>query len=56
MLCFSFYILLVFLLIAVTLLITFTIYCCFVKCQTKQRYLLLFYDASNKKIDIKNIL
>ena len=47
------YILLVHLLIAAALLITFTICCCFIKCQTKQKHLLLFYDASNKEIDIK---
>ena len=45
----SFYILLAFLLITI-------IYSCFIKYQTKCKHLSPFYNASEKKIDIKNIL
>ena len=47
--------LLAFLLIAKTLLITISIYCCFIKYQIKQKYLISFHDTSIKEIDIKNI-
>ena len=33
-----------------------SICCCIIKNGTKQKHLLLFYDANIKKIDIKNIL
>ena len=39
-----------------TLLMTVIVYCCWIKCQTKRKYLLTFDDASVKEIDVKNIL
>ena len=37
------------------LLIAVSIYFYLIKCQTKQKHLLPFYDASKKEIDNKNI-
>ena len=54
----SMYILLAFLLITITLLITFSIYCYLTKYKSKQKYLLPYYVTNNKqkKFCINNIL
>ena len=44
----SFYIILTFLLITITLLIAVSIYCYLIKYQTKQKQLLSFHDTNNK--------
>ena len=49
------YILLTSLLFAIVVLIAVSIYCCIIKYQAKQKYLLLFHEANIKKIVIKNI-
>ena len=44
----NFYILLVFLLIAMTFLIAFSMYCCLIRYKAKQKNLLPFYVTNNK--------
>ena len=48
------YILVVFLLIAVTLLIAVSIYCYLIKYQAKQKHLLPFHDTKLKEVRINN--
>ena len=51
------YILPAFLLIAKTLLIAVSVYCCFIKYRAKQKHLLPYHDTSKlKKNDIESIL
>ena len=54
----NFYILLTFVLIAMSLLIIVNIYCYFMKHRSKQKYLLPYHDTSKKlkEIDINNII
>ena len=35
---------------------TLSTYCCIIKYQAKEKHLLSYHDASNKEIDIKDIL
>ena len=54
----NFDIFLTFFLIAISLLIIVSYYCCFIKHRSKLEYLLPYYDISNqlKEIDINNII